>query len=128
MVVVGHTNIVQVINSTVVIQFSIVNAAPPVEVKDIHWTFTAQSGVTTQIINTTEWALSLDRLTLQIPRAQLSNIGTYTINASNPAGVSTGSVHLDIHGMVFSQMCMLIYMHSSHLYKLEAIPNFLLHM
>ena len=82
-----------------VIQFSIVNAAPPVEVEDIHWTFTTQSGVTTTIVNTTELTLSLDRLTLAIPRAQLSNIGTYTISASNPAGVSTGSVHLDILGM-----------------------------
>ena len=81
------------------IQFSIVNAAPPVEVEDIHWTFTTQSGVTTTIVNTTELTLSLDRLTLAIPRAQLSNIGTYTISASNPAGVSTGSVHLDILGM-----------------------------
>ena len=121
MVVVSHINIVEVINSTVVIQFSIVNAAPPVEVEDIHWTFTTQSGVTTTIVNTTELTLSLDRLTLAIPRAQLSNIGTYTITASNPAGVSTGSVHLDIHGIVFCQMCMLfIYMHNSHLYKLEA--------
>ena len=136
-VVVGHTNIVQVINSTVVIQFSIENAAPPVEVEEIHWTFTTQSGVNTNTTvtgllstdhgqqemdheqqesgysgeyssnytdeeqkptTTTEWVLSLDRLTLAIPRAQLSNIGTYTITASNPAGVSTGSVHLDIHG------------------------------
>ena len=117
MVVVDRTNIVQVINNIVVIQFSIVNAAPPVEVEDIHWTFTTQYGVTIPIIiNTTEWTLSLDRLTLEIPRAQLSNIGTYTITASNPAGVSTGSVHLDIHGIVFCHMCMLyIYMHS-HLY------------
>ena len=108
MVVVDRTNIVEVINSTVVIQFSIVNAAPPVEVENIHWTFTTQSGVTTPIIiNTTEWTLSLDCLTLEIPRAQLSNIGTYMINASNPAGVSTGSVHLDILGMVVCQMCML---------------------
>ena len=106
-VVVGRTNIVEVINSTVVIQFDIVNAAPPVEVEDIHWTFTTQSGVSTPIINTTEWALSLDRLTLAIPRAQLSNIGTYTITASNPAGVSTGSIHLDILGIIVCQMCML---------------------
>ena len=107
MVVVGRTNIVEVINSTVVIQFSIVNAAPPVEVEDIHWTFTTQSGVTTTIVNTTELTLSLDRLTLAIPRAQLSNIGTYIISASNPEGVSTGSVHLNILGMVVCQMCML---------------------
>ena len=106
MVVVGRTNIVEVINSTVVIQFSIVNAAPPVEVEDIHWTFTTQSGVTT-IVNTTELTLSLDRLTLAIPRAQLSNIGTYIINVSNPAGVSTGSIHLDILGIIVCQMCML---------------------
>ena len=98
--VVGRTNIVEVINSTVVIQFSIVNTVPPVKVEDIHWTFTSQYGVTTSITNTTEWAnLSLDHLTLAIPRAQLSNIGTYTITASNPAGVSTGSVHLDMHGI-----------------------------
>ena len=107
MVVVGRTNIVEVINSTVVIQFSIVNAAPPVEVEDIHWTFTTQSGVTTTIVNTTELTLSLDRLTLAIPRAQLSNIGTYIINVSNPAGVSTGSIHLDILGIIVCQMCML---------------------
>ena len=107
MVVVDRTNIVQVINNIVVIQFSIVNAAPPVEVEDIHWTFTTQSGVTTTIVNTTEWTLSLDRLTLAIPRAQLSNIGTYIINVSNPAGVSTGSIHLDILGIIVCQMCML---------------------
>ena len=100
-VLVDLIDIVEVINSAVVIQFSIVNAASPVEVEDIHWTFTTRSGVTTTIVNTTEWTLSLDRLTLAIPRAQLSNIGTYIINASNPAGVSTGSIHLDIHGVVY---------------------------
>ena len=89
----------QVINSNVVIQFSIMDAAPPVQVEDIYWNFTNKSsGMTRPITNTTIISLSLNRLTLTINNAQLSHTGSYMITVSNPAGSSTGSVQLSVLG------------------------------
>ena len=88
----------QVINSNVVIQFSIMDAAPPVQVEDIYWNFTTSSGMTTPITNIPTISLSLDRLTLTINNAQLSHTGSYMITVSNPAGSSTGSVQLTVLG------------------------------
>ena len=86
-----------VINSNVVIQFSIIDAAPPVQVEDIYWNFTT-SGMTQTVINTTTISLSFDRLTLTINNVQLSHTGSYMITVSNPAGSSTGSVQLSVLG------------------------------
>ena len=88
----------QVINSNVVIQFSIMDGAPPVQVEDIYWNFTTSSGISQQVTNTTMIFLSFDRLTLTINNAQLSHTGSYMITVSNPAGSSTGSVQLSILG------------------------------
>ena len=89
----------RVINSNVVIQFSIMDAAPPVQVEDIYWNFTTSSGMTTPVTNTTMIiSLSFDRLTLNINNAQLSHTGSYMITVSNPAGSSTGSVQLSVLG------------------------------
>ena len=96
-VIAAQANIVQVINSNVVIQFSIMDAAPPVQVEGIYWNFTT-SGMTRPVTNTTTISLSFDRLTLTINNAQPSHIGSYMITVSNPAGSSTGSVQLSILG------------------------------
>ena len=91
--------VMQVINSNVVIQFSIMDAAPPVQIEDIYWIFTTSSGTTSRTVtNTTTISLSFDRLTLIINNAQLSHTGSYMITVSNPAGSSTGSVQLSILG------------------------------
>ena len=88
----------QVIKSNVVIQFSIMDAAPPVQVEDIYWNFTTSSGMTQPVNNATTISLSSDRLTLTINKVQLSYTGSYMITVSNPAGSSTGSVQLSILG------------------------------
>ena len=88
----------QVINSNVVIQFSIMDAVPPVQVEDIYWNFTTSSGMTQPVTNTTTTSMSFDRLTLNINNAQLSHTGSYMITVSNPAGSSTGSVQLSVLG------------------------------
>ena len=88
-----------VINSNVVIQFSIMDAAPPVQVEDIYWNFTTSSGMTQPVKNPmTIISLSLNRLALTINNAQLSHTGSYMITVSNPAGSSTGSVQLSVLG------------------------------
>ena len=97
-VIAAQANIVQVINSNVVIQFSIMDAAPPVQIEGIHWNFTTSSGMTRPVTNTTTISFSFDRLTLTINNAQPSHIGSYMITVSNPAGSSTGSVQLSILG------------------------------
>ena len=91
----------QAMNSNVVIQFSIMDAAPPVQVEDIYWNFTTSSGMTQPVNNSaTIISLSFDRLTLSltINNAQLSHTGSYMITVSNPAGSSTGSVQLRVLG------------------------------
>ena len=99
-IVTAQAVVMQVINSNVVIQFSIMDAAPPVQVEDIYWNFTNKSsGMTRPITNTTTIILlSLNRLTLTINNAQLSHTGSYMITVSNPAGSSTGSVRLSVLG------------------------------
>ena len=97
-VVTAQAVVMQVINSNVVIQFSIMDAAPPVQVEDIYWNFTTSSGMTRPITNTTIISLSFDRLTLTINNAQLSHTGSYMITVSNPAGSSTRSVQLSVLG------------------------------
>ena len=98
----------QVINSNVVIQFSIMDAAPPVQVEDIYWNFTTSSGMTQPLKNTTTIiSLSFDRLTLTINNVQLSHTGSYMITVSNPAGSSTGSVQLRILGKWHKIFCYL---------------------
>ena len=88
----------QVIKSNVVIQFSIKDAAPPVQVEDIYWNFTTSSGMTQPVNNATTISFSSDRLTLTINNAQLSHTGSYMITVSNPAGSSTGTVQLSVLG------------------------------
>jgi len=84
----------------VTIQFKIEDAAPPVQLNNIHWIFMNHFGGTKILekTNTTMLSFSSDYLTLNIKQTQLNNSGTYTLNASNPAGRSSASSQLDVLG------------------------------
>ena len=98
MVVAVRSNVMVVLDSNAVIQFTIKVADPSVQVDNIYWSFMSSSGISNTITNSPTTLLSADRLTLTIIKAQLNNTGTYTITVSNLAGNHSESVYLGVLG------------------------------
>ena len=100
------------------IRFSIVDAAPPVQISDIRWYFTAAGTSDSNAIDITEQAtigetvltFSASLLELTISGITQDATGIYRLDATNPAG--TGSNFTDLE-MVQGNQHLSYYAHNN---------------
>ena len=85
-------------NATITVQFTIQGAFPPVELENIQWSFQ------NAILNTScpecnpRYNFSDDLLSLTIFNLQVSDNGSFTLRASNPAGVHQAEHNVTVYG------------------------------
>ena len=94
----------------VTIEFNILRAFPSVLLDNIRWTFTNTSGSTVDITNLTmseRHTLTSDLLQLIIADITMDDEGNYTLTATNPAGVNSGTVFLSVEGNFITRFCAL---------------------
>ena len=99
----------RILNGTVnvAINFTIMNAVPSVSVEDIHPNFTRYDGLSSP------FNFSQENPTFNIDVVDIyKSEGTYTVNATNQAGSSLGTIYLDVQSMNYNY------------YKLYSIPSF----
>ena len=89
------------------IEFSIINASPPVRLSGIQWQYSNYSteNATTDLIQTSsgllddgKFTLSPDLQTLTLQRLMVVDKGEAIITVTNPAGSDTVNVDIDIEG------------------------------
>ena len=89
-------------NTPVTIQFTIQRDFPPVELENIQWTFIGFHNVS--ILNTScpecnpRYNFSDNLLSLTIFNLQVSDNGSFVLQASNPAGVHHAEYNLTVYG------------------------------
>ena len=83
------------VNQSVTLTFSIVDASPQVILDNIQWMFNDAV-----INNFTEHIFSPDLLSLTLTNVQHSDQGYYSLTATNEAGTNTTSVFLEVEGNV----------------------------
>ena len=95
----GIATLTQTRNSTVTISFDI-TAQPLVDSSDIQWyfQFSVEDFVTIHN-NTKKYMFSADHHSLTILDVQLSDVGTYRIEAENIVGSNRADVTLFVYGM-----------------------------
>lgn len=91
--------------SQITVGFSITRDFPEVELDNITWTYIAQGqgqdqnvDVLTLASNNSRYELSDDRRTLTIIDVSFSDAGTFTLVATNEAGIGSTSLELIVHG------------------------------
>ena len=75
--------------------FSITGDEPRIAPEDIKWFFMSK-----EIVASTKFMISNNKLTLTITNLTLDDEGNYTINATNIIGTGTSSLFLDVEGMM----------------------------
>ena len=95
----GIATLTQTRNSTLTISFDII-AQSPVNPSDIQWyfQFSVEDFVTIPN-NTQKYMFSADHHSLTISDVQLSDVGTYRIEAENIVGSNRADVTLFVYGM-----------------------------
>ena len=83
------------VNQSVTLTFSIVDASPQVILDNIQWMFNDAV-----INNFTEHIFFPDLLSLTLTNVQHSDQGYYSLTATNEAGTNTTSVFLEVEGNV----------------------------
>ena len=89
---------------TLIIRFSIVDAAPPVQTSDISWYFIPDEANASNVIDITEQTaiggtaltFSSSRLELTISSITQEATGIYRLVATNPAGTGSNSTDLEM--------------------------------
>ena len=96
-----NSSLLGLVYRNVTIVFNIQRASPEVLLDNIRWTFTNTSGSTVDITNVTtsgRHMLTSDSLQLTITNISMEDEGNYTLTASNPAGVNSGTIVLSVEG------------------------------
>lgn len=84
--------------------FIINQASPDVLPQDISWSFKDRFDRHSGLINGSHshYVFSFDRRSLHIVNLSTIDTGTYTLTATNPAGVSSDTISLNVQGTIFS--------------------------
>ena len=99
-VLIDTDNPLGVVNQSVTLTFSIVDASPQVILDNIQWMFndTVINNFTEPLL--LEHIFSPDLLSLTLTNVQHSDQGYYSLTATNEAGTNTTSVFLEVEGNV----------------------------
>ena len=87
------SNVSGVITQQVTLQINITEAIPPVLPNGIRWLFKGMELAPNERIT---FAFALNKVSLTINNLNVSDEGIYIITVSNPAGSSTGYIHVDV--------------------------------
>ena len=97
-----NSSLLGVVYRNITINFTILRASPEVLLDNIRWTFTNTSGITTDITTTMTSGINhmftSDLLQLTITNISRMDEGNYTLTATNPAGVNSGTAVLSVEG------------------------------
>lgn len=82
------------------LKFTIERASPDVVPVNIVWTFLPDHGtpVTLSTADDSRYQFSVDRRSLNVSSLQFNDSGTYTLTATNEAGVHSESMQLIVEG------------------------------
>ena len=98
-----NASVLGVVYRNVNVVFTILRASPQVSLENIKWTFTDTNEGSRDITNSTDGRLAfsgnLQQLT--ISNISMSDEGMYTLTATNPAGVRSGVVNLNVEGTFY---------------------------
>ena len=99
-VLINTDNPLGVVNQSVTLTFSIVDASPQVILDNIQWMFndTVINNFTEPLL--LEHIFSPDLLSLTLTNVQHSDQGYYSLTATNEAGTNTASIFLEVEGNV----------------------------
>ena len=83
-----------------IITFDITSAQPPVDPQDIVWTFepSDNTGIVTINDSSDRLVFTSNRQSLTITSILLSDIGKYTLNATNNGGSNTATISINVLG------------------------------
>ena len=91
---------VRVVGQSITLSFNISNDLPPVTVDGIQWTFESSNGPIIELMamqtTNAHYSFSEDMLSLHIGPLTKLDRGTYTMTATNIAGIGSGSIFLEI--------------------------------
>ena len=91
---------IKVVGQSITLRFNISNDLPPVTLDGIQWTFESSNGSTTELTLTrtpdAHYTFSEDMLSLHVGPLTKLDRGTYTMTATNTAGIGSGSIFLEI--------------------------------
>ncbi len=89
-----------VLGNSATLTFTVTAAKPDVELAGLLWFFTPTGSSSRTLLSpanlTSRYAFSDSLLSLTISNLTLSDQGTYTLEATNAAGMGSDSVHLDV--------------------------------
>ena len=83
------------------LNFAITQASPEVMPENIEWIFESECLGKTDVVNTSEnghYNFSQDRHSLTILNLTINDAGSYTLRATNPAGINSTALLLEIEG------------------------------
>lgn len=84
------------------LKFTIRRASPPVETKEIVWTYSNVTSGQTDIdiaeLDSSRFILDPSRLSLKIADIMFFDDGIFSLTATNPAGVHTASINFTVYG------------------------------
>ena len=106
------SSVLGVVNGSVTLMFIIERASPEVLVDSIRWSFVGSESVTSEDITTpsdSRLIVSINRLTLTIYNITNEDEGSYTLTASNSAGISTDTITFSVEGITLMSFVFMIF-------------------
>lgn len=125
-----HSPVIEVVGSSAVLRFSVVNANPPVSVGNVRWLLSRQ-GIVSDITNNTmiddsaitfESNSTAQMFSLTINNVQSNYTSRFIFTAKNPAGMDSNFISLIVEGIIVI-VTALTRLHILHTYIRTATYN-----